>query len=235
VIFVRAGDPYDVSKIGLECPPLPFPTDALEMAGVSRGAVAKHYGQHQAYCRNTQRLAADYELENESLLEVVKYGARHRDFGGPNDLFSQAGQAWNHAFFWLSLRGREGPSKLSLMSRDEFEGTALGHAAVSAGYDSLLSLQEWLIERATDSFGSQWAWLVFADEELDVVLTDGADSPLTTPISKDGVVPLLVVDLWEHAYFLDYLFDRPRYVRELVTRALDWDRADVLMTLYLCD
>ena len=233
MIFAHAGDPYDVSRIGLECPPLPFPVDALEVAGVSRGAVAKHYGQHQAYCRNAKRLVQDYGLDEDStLLEVVRYAARHRDYGGPNDLFSQAGQAWNHAFFWLSLRGREGPSKLSLMSREEFQGTALGHTAAMAGYDSLRSLQDWLVECATNSFGSQWAWLVFADDELDVVITDGADSPITT---KDGVIPLLAVDLWEHAYFLDFLFDRPTYVKELVVRALDWDRANVLMTLYRCD
>jgi len=231
VILFCAGDPYDVGSIDTTCPIPPFASEALEPL-LSREALEAHYAQHQAYCRNTRRIVREYdpELQRETLLSIVRHASLHRDYGGPDDLFSQAGQAWNHAFLWLSLRARR-PGASRLATTSDFKETALGSRAAKSGFSSFSDLCGELTERAINTFGSQWAWLVYVDDALDIVVTTDAESPITRP----NVTPLLVVDLWEHAYFLDYRFDRPRYAKACVERLLDWDRADAIMTLELCD
>lgn len=232
MILGTAGEPYDVGRIGFECPPLPYPLEAYSSCGLSPSAVQAHHGQHEAYCANAYRMTEELapDLVDERLIEVVRWSHGLRNRHRHNALFRQAAQAWNHAFLWLSLRAMGRPTRISTMSASDFRSTALGSVAVASGFETIQDLEELMLDACGRSFGSQWAWLVWVDGYLRVLLTNEADTPITTP----RVVPLLVVDLWEHAYFLDYLFDRRRYAKNIVLNGLDWDRADAVLTLHLC-
>lgn len=218
--------PYLMHQLRLDAPRLPFAFDALEPT-FSRRAVEVHYRQHQAYCRKTAELVAetiDSGTEglgglNPLLQDVVRYAAKHTDTPGPRDLFSQAAQAWNHAFLWLSFRGR-GPQP-ELEQPGAYAETHFAQCAERSGFSSLDDLKREFIEIATDSFGSGWAWLVLDGDAVSIRLSDNAGTFLE---NTDGT-PLLVVDLWEHAYFLDHGFGRADYVKAVITDMLDWDWA----------
>ncbi len=235
MILACAGDPYDMGRIGLECPPLPFDPSALEPV-FSRESVLAHYGQQQNYFRRTASLAEDLNpsLLDLPLIEIVRRAAFREttDFRESGlDLYRQASQAWNHAFLWLSLRPTSRPSRWETMSHERRLETALGDAADRSGIDGFREIQERISGPVARSFGSQWVWLVYDGADVRVTVTDEVESPIT----QSGVMPLLVVDCWEHAFFLDYRFGRPKYARDVVEKALNWDRADVLMTLEFCD
>lgn len=224
MILTRAGDPYDMGRIGVECPRLPFASPSLKPV-LSLESVVAHYGQHRKYCNNVKRLIEDHnpELIDASLVEII----RHVYLKEPGvDLERQAGQAWNHAFLWLSLKSARSQTQIERMDAVEFADTALG----SRYGGRFADLREELISTAASGFGSQWAWLVYQGDEVRVKLTHEAE----TPITEADVTPLLVVDLWEHAFFLDYHFDKSQYARQVVENLLDWDRANDLVTLELC-
>lgn len=235
MILSCASDPYDMGRIGFQCPPLPLEPSALEPI-FSRESVLAHYGQQQNYFRKAAQLAEDLNpaLLDLPLVEVVRRTAFRETTGFHEsglDLYQQASQAWNHAFLWLSLRPTARLSRWEAMPHEHRLETALGDAADRSGIDGFRELQERILGPASRSFGSQWAWLVYDGADVRVMLTDEAESPIT----QAGVMPLLVVDLWEHAFFLNYRFGRAKYARDVVERVLNWDRADALMTLEFCD
>lgn len=219
---VRVKKPYLMSQLGLTVPKLPFRTNAFEPV-LSAMSVELHYGQHRSYCKNTQRLV-DEAVENEwmaagqarSLEDVVRWSRRHLDTPGPNDLFSQAAQAWNHAFMWLSMR----PVAAAPVLLDDPEAWRERDIS-NLGFSSFGDLKSEFADIAADSFGSGWAWLVLRGNELEVKLTKNAD----TFVQEEHEAPLLVLDLWEHAFFLNFKFDRRSYVQAMVDMVLDWDAA----------
>ena len=186
-------------------PPLPWAENALEPV-ISRRTIELHHGKHHAtYVKKLNELVAGTELERLPLHEVVKRTAgdeRHRE------VFNNAGQALNHAHYWASLKPRAAkpPETLRrLLDRD------LG------GYDAFVKD---FIKAATGQFGSGWAWLVLAEDKLEIRTTSNADTPVV-----HGATPLLTVDVWEHAYYLDYQNEREKHVKAVVEKLLNWEFA----------
>ena len=180
----------------IELPKLPYPADALE-PWISRRTVETHYGKHhRAYVDRANVLLGD---ATGTLEEMIVRAARNP---AQEALFNSAAQAWNHAFYWRSLRPKGGPAP-----RDCAEWAAALKAA------------------AIGHFGSGWAWLVRDGAELKVMTTDNAETPIVR-----GLEPLLVIDVWEHAYYLDHQERRAAYVAGVVDNLLNWELVEDRLT-----
>ena len=182
-------------------PPLPFAKNALA-PNMSEETLEYHYGKHhQTYVTNLNKLIPGTEFENLSLKEIVKKAS-----GG---VFNNAAQIWNHTFFWNSLSPKGGGAPAGALAD-----------AINAKYGSYDKFKEEFTKVATGTFGSGWTWLVKkADGSLDIVSTSNAATPLTTD-SK----PLLTLDVWEHAYYIDYRNARPKFI-EAFWNIVNWDFA----------
>ena len=192
--------------MAIELPPLPYAPDALA-PHMSAKTLEFHHGKHhKAYVDKTNELIGGTDLEQAELVTIVRR-ARER---GDEKLFNQAGQAWNHGFLWQSLRpeGGAGPSG-ELAERIEID------------FDCLDGFAEHFKTQAVGHVASGWAWLVAQGGTLQMLTTHDADSALV----HDGVVPLLVLDLWEHAYYLDYQNRRPDFVDVWLAKTINWDFA----------
>jgi Fe-Mn family superoxide dismutase len=187
----------------LALPDLAFKQDALEPV-ISARTIGFHYGKHhRAYFDNLHKLIDGTPLASQSLEEVVF--ASH---GRPEleAVFNNAAQAWNHNFYWNSLS----PTKTTPDDR-------LG-AAIARKFGSIEALSSVLAMTAAAQFGSGWGWLVADHGELAVVKTGNAETPYT----RDGQIPLLTVDVWEHAYYLDYQNRRADYLAATIAQHLNW-------------
>jgi Fe-Mn family superoxide dismutase len=182
-------------------PPLPFDKNALA-PHMSEETLEYHYGKHhQTYVTNLNKLIPGTEFENLSLEEIVKKAS-----GG---VFNNAAQIWNHTFFWNSLSPNGGGAPSG----------ALGDA-INAKWGSYDKFKEEFAKVAVATFGSGWAWLVKkTDGSLDIVSTSNAATPLTTDSKA-----LLTIDVWEHAYYIDYRNARPKFV-EAYWNIVNWDFA----------
>jgi len=190
----------------LTLPPLPYAENALDPV-ISATTVGFHYGKHhRAYFDNLNKLIAGTPLAAQSLEQIVRASAAHPD---QTAVFNNAAQAWNHTFYWNSLRagggGKPGQALAERIDRD---------------FGGLDALRKELASAATTQFGSGWAWLVLADDKLKVVRTGNADTPLT-----QGMKPLLTIDVWEHAYYLDYQNRRADYVNAVLDKLVNWEFA----------
>ena len=189
-------------------PPLPYERTALQPV-ITGNTLDFHYGKHHAaYVKNLNDLVRDKPYAKMTLEEVVKASE-----GKPAEasVFNNAAQVWNHTFYWNSLRGGGGgkPTGRLLEKVDASFG----------GYDKF---REAFVKAATGRFGSGWAWLVKSGDKLEVVTTPNAETPLTQP----GKTPLLTVDVWEHAYYLDWQNKRKEYVEATLDKLLNWEFAD---------
>ncbi|MGX7004415.1 superoxide dismutase [Caballeronia sordidicola] len=182
-------------------PPLPFDKNAL-VPNMSEETLEYHYGKHhQTYVTNLNKLIPGTEFENLPLEEIVKKAS-----GG---VFNNAAQIWNHTFFWNSLSPKGGGAPAG----------ALGDA-INAKYGSFDKFKEEFAKVATGTFGSGWTWLVKkTDGSLDIVSTSNAATPLTTDAKA-----LLTIDVWEHAYYIDYRNARPKFI-EAFWNIANWDFA----------
>jgi Fe-Mn family superoxide dismutase len=186
----NGGVNHDSSRrVRIELPELPYPADALEPFISARTLRIHHDGHHRAYVDKANALVGE---ASGTLEEIIV-----RSAGDPSKkaLFNNAAQAWNHAFYWQSLRPQGGsvPREFARFL-EELKTKAIGH------------------------FGSGWVWLVREGGELKVVTTANADTPFV-----HGMTPLLVIDVWEHAYYLDRQERRADYVNAVVDHLLDWD------------
>ena len=182
-------------------PPLPYPSHALE-PHVSARTVNVHYHKHHAgYVSRVNDLLTGPRIEFDDLRDLVCRAWK----AGDSALFNAASQAWNHGFFWSSLDQDSAPPPASL--------TAL----IDDNFGSRDALQARLRTAALDQFGSGWAWLVWDGERLQVTSTGNADSPLTR-----SQLPLFTIDVWEHAYYLDYQSDRAAYVDAVLEHLVNW-------------
>jgi Fe-Mn family superoxide dismutase len=185
---------------------LPWSEDALAPV-ISARSIGLHYGKHHAaYVKKLNELVANTRLAEVPLELVIAETAGHED---QKKIFNNAAQAWNHTFFWNCLRAKGGgkPSG-DLAQRIE---------ADFGGYDAF---RKKFSQTAVDTFGSGWAWLVQSDGKLDVVSTSNAGNPLTM-----GATPLLAIDVWEHAYYVDYENRRPEFVDAVIDKLLNWEFA----------
>lgn len=187
-------------------PELPYAHDALEPI-VSADTLRTHHGKHhKAYVDKTNELAAKAGLAGRPLEEVVREARR----AGDQKLFNNAGQAWNHAFFWNCMTPEYQPPSGDLA------------AAIDQAFGGLPGLKEAFVAEGVNHFASGWAWLVAGSDGLKVVSYHDADTPLV----HEGVFPLLVCDVWEHAYYLDYKNDRKSFIERWFDQAANWSFAE---------
>ena len=184
-------------------PPLPYAENALDPV-ISAETIGFHYGKHhRGYVDKLNALVAGTELADLSLEEIIARTAGKVDQA---EVFNNAAQTWNHTFYWHSLQpagNSEPPAKLK--------------GLIDSSFDGMAACKRELAAAATTQFGSGWAWLVQDGGKLKVVKTGNAQTPLT-----QGMKPLLTIDVWEHAYYLDYQNRRPDYVKALVDKLLNW-------------
>jgi len=186
----------------IELPPLPYPEAALA-PHISARTLSFHYGRHHAgYVAKLAGLVGGTAYEGSTLEEIVA-GA------GPGTLFDNAAQAWNHDFYWHSMSPDGGGDP----------GGALA-GAVDRAFGSADAFKEEFAAAARAKFGSGWVWLAADGDGLQIDATDNADTPLA-----HGLTPLLTIDVWEHAYYLDYQNDRAAYVDAFIERLIDWESA----------
>ena len=187
-------------------PALPYADTALAPV-ISAQTIGFHYGKHhRGYVDNLNKLIQGTDLADASLEQIVKATAGAAD---KTAIFNNAAQVWNHTFYWNSLNPAGGAPSGKLA------------AAIDAGFGGLDGLKKALKDAAVGQFGSGWAWLVAdAEGKLKVVKTGNADTPLT-----QGLKPLLTVDVWEHAYYLDYQNRRADYVQAVLDKLLNWNFA----------
>jgi Fe-Mn family superoxide dismutase len=184
-------------------PPLPYGDNALDPV-ISANTLGFHYGKHhKTYVDNLNKLITGTELADLSLEEVIAATAGKADKVG---VFNNAAQVWNHTFYWSSLLpngGGEPPAAL--------------RQKIEASFGSVDACKKELATAATTQFGSGWAWLVKDGDKLQVTKTSNADLPLTK-----GLKPLLTIDVWEHAYYLDYQNRRVDYVNAVLDKLINW-------------
>ncbi len=192
-------------------PPLPWKEDALEPV-VSANTLSYHYGKHhKAYVDNLNKLVAEKKrYEGMSLVEIVMASAKE---SGDVAVFNNASQAWNHTFYWNSLKPGAAAPTGAFLDR------------VKADFGSVDDLKTQLADAAKGQFGSGWAWLVSDGKKMSVVKTANADNPIT-----EGKTPLLVIDVWEHAYYLDHQNKRGDYVAGIMDKLLNWEFAAANLT-----
>jgi len=183
--------------------PLPYPADALEPHISSRTLELHHGAHHKAYVDKTNEAIKGTDLADADLNAIV-LAAR-----GEAKLFNNASQVWNHGFYWNSLTPSAGKPSDKLQQ------------AIDRDFGSIDALKTQLAEKATGHFASGWAWLVADDGKLSVVDTHDAVSPF----SEGKGNPLLTIDVWEHAYYLDVQNKRPDYVKAVLDKLLNWSFA----------
>ena len=184
-------------------PPLPYADNALDPV-ISAHTLSFHYGKHhKAYVDNLNKLIAGTPLAELSLEQVIAEVAGKADKAG---IFNNAAQIWNHTFYWNSLSPKGGGEPPSALKQK-----------IEAAFGDVANCKKELATAATTQFGSGWAWLVLDGDKLKVVKTANAELPSTS-----GLKPLLTIDVWEHAYYLDFQNRRPDYVNAVLDKLINW-------------
>lgn len=188
-------------------PALPYAENALDPV-ISANTIGFHYGKHhKGYVDNLNRLVFDTDLADTPLDKVIAATAGKADKAV---IFNNAAQIWNHTFYWKSLRAKGGGEPPQALKEK-----------IEASFGSVDKLRLDMAAAATSQFGSGWAWLVQDGDKLKIVKTTGADLPQTS-----GLKPLLTIDVWEHAYYLDYQNRRADYVRSVIDKLINWEFAN---------
>jgi len=190
----------------IELPPLPYPDNGLA-PDISSNTLSFHYGKHhKAYVDNTNKLIAGTELADLPLEKIVQAVAGKPDKAG---IFNNAAQVWNHSFYWKSMRPKGGGAPSGKLKEK-----------IEADLGGLENFKKEFANAGATQFGSGWAWLVLDGGKLKCVKTPNAETPLTT-----AARPLLTMDVWEHAYYLDWQNRRPDYITAFLERLINWEFA----------
>jgi Fe-Mn family superoxide dismutase len=190
-----------VQPLRFDLPPLPYPEDALEPV-ISRETLGLHHGKHhKKYVDTMNELLQKEPVQARTLEEVVRQAK--------GKLFNNAGQAWNHDFYWKSLSPERQRPSGALAKR------------IDADFGSYDRFVEQLAAAGNAQFGSGWAWLVEQGGKLQIQATANADTPLA-----HGIKCLLTIDVWEHAYYVDYRNQRDRYLAQVINERLNWKFAE---------
>ncbi|NET01411.1 MAG: superoxide dismutase [Sphaerospermopsis sp. SIO1G2] len=186
-------------------PPLPFDSKALEPYGMKAETFEYHYGKHHAaYVNNLNKLTEGTELADKTLEEVITTAYSDPSKAG---IFNNAAQVWNHTFFWNSLKPAGGGAPTGDLA-----------ARIDKDFGSFDKFKEEFSAAAATQFGSGWAWLVDDAGTLKVMKTPNAENPLV-----HGKKPLLTLDVWEHAYYIDYRNARPAFIKNFLEQLVNWD------------
>jgi len=188
--------------MAFELPQLPYAKDAL-VPFMSPETFDYHYGKHHnAYVTNLNKLVAGTENEGKALEDIIMAA-------GPGGLFNNSAQVWNHTFFWSCLKPGGGG-----------EPTGDLADAIVRDFGSFQAFRDKFAATAAGQFGSGWGWLVQKDGKLEVMATANADLPM-----KHGAKALFTVDVWEHAYYIDYRNDRAKFIATVVDKLANWEFA----------
>lgn len=207
----RERNSYNLSKeniMAFDLPELPYGRDGLA-PHISEETLNFHYGKHHnAYVTNLNNLIEGTDMASASLEDIIKAAAADASKAG---LFNNAAQVWNHTFYWHSMKPGGGGAPhgkiAELIDRD------------FGSYDEFATQFK---AAGGTQFGSGWAWLVLKGGMLAITKTPNAETPLT----ESGVTPLLTMDVWEHAYYLDYQNSRPNYMTAFLDNLVNWDFAN---------
>ena len=187
-----------------QLPALPYSLDALE-PHISRSTLEFHHGKHHAaYVTNLNNLVAGTDLEGKSLEETIQAVAGDASKAG---VFNNAAQVWNHTFYWQGMKPGGGGAPTGALA-----------AKIDADLGGFDAFKEQFKAAGATQFGSGWAWLVIENGTLKVTKTANADLPLA-----HGQTALLTIDVWEHAYYLDYQNRRPDYITTFLDKLVNWD------------
>jgi Fe-Mn family superoxide dismutase len=190
--------------MAIQLPDLPYAKDALAPV-ISANTIEFHYGKHhRTYVDNLNKLIAGTPFEKESLEVIINKTAGDAAKAG---IFNNAAQIWNHSFYWQCLKPGGGGAPKGAIA-----------AKINAAWGSYDKFVEELKTAGTTQFGSGWAWLVLDNGQLKIVKTANADTPIA-----HGMKPLLTLDVWEHAYYLDYQNRRPDYLAAVIDKLINWD------------
>lgn len=185
-------------------PALPYGMNDLASSGMSAETLEYHYGKHhKTYVDNLNKLVAGTDLENQSLENVIQSSFKDGKVG----IFNNAAQIWNHTFFWNGLKPNGG-------------GLPTGDLAarIDKDFGSFAKFVEELSNAALTQFGSGWAWLVEDNGTLKVMKTPNAENPMV-----HGKKALLTIDVWEHAYYIDFRNARAGFVKNVLEKLVNWD------------
>ena len=186
--------------------PLPYAENALEPV-ITAKTISFHYGKHhKGYVDNLNKLISGTDYSELSLEEIIKRTAGKSERMA---IFNNAAQTWNHSFYWNSLSPKGGGEPPAALKQK-----------IEASFGSVDACKKELASASVSQFGSGWAWLILENGLLKVVKTANADDPLTT-----GMKPLLTIDVWEHAYYLDYQNRRADYVNAVLDKLINWEFA----------
>jgi Fe-Mn family superoxide dismutase len=202
-----AGLPHIVHAAApLALPSLPYADNALEPV-ISANTISFHYGKHhKAYVDNLNKLIAGTDLADMTLEKIVASVAGKAD---KTAIFNNAAQTWNHTFYWKSMQPKGGGEPPAALKKK-----------IEESFGSMDAFKKELANAAVTQFGSGWAWLVKDQDKLTVIKTGNADTPIA-----QGKIPLLTIDVWEHAYYLDYQNRRADYVNAVIDKLINWNFA----------
>jgi Fe-Mn family superoxide dismutase len=189
-----------------DLPPLPYAENAL--APVISGRTLKyHYGKHhKTYVETLNKLVAGTPFASMTLEQIIRDTAGHAEH---ESIYNNAAQAWNHTFYWHSLQPNGGGTPPQALN-----------TLIASSFGDLAAMKKELATAANKEFGSGWAWLVLEGSKLKVIKTGNAENPLTSPMK-----PLLAIDVWEHAYYLDFQNRRVDYVEGVLDKLMNWQFA----------
>jgi Fe-Mn family superoxide dismutase len=194
-------------NMSIQLPDLPFAKDALAPY-ISANTLEFHHGKHhKAYVDNANKLIAGTDLANEGLEAIIKKTAGD---GSKMGIFNNTAQVWNHSFYWQCLKPNGGGLPTGAIA-DKIKST----------WGSYEKFSEEFKNAGMTQFGSGWAWLVLDNGQLKIIKTPNADTPIA-----QGLKPLLTVDVWEHAYYLDYQNRRPDYLTAFMEKLINWSFVD---------
>lgn len=210
VAFSSVGLPVDVSaqtKGPFDLPPLPYAEDALAPV-ISAATIRFHYGKHhRAYVDNLNGLVKNTPYEKMSLETIIRASAA---VPGQAAIFNNAAQVWNHTFYWSGMKPGGGGKPAGEIGK-----------RIEKDFGSYENFRKEFVDAALGQFGSGWAWLATDGKSLKVVKTLNAENPVT-----QGLKPVLTIDVWEHAYYLDYQNRRKDFVEASLDRLMNWDFAE---------
>jgi len=190
--------------MAINLPELPYAKDALSPY-ISANTLEFHHGKHhKAYVDNLNKLIAGTDLEGKTLEDIIKIAVKDPAKAG---IFNNGAQVWNHSFYWKCLKPQGGGAPTGAIA-----------ARINAAFGSYDKFVEELKNAGVTQFGSGWAWLVLDGNDLKITKTPNADTPLA-----HGQKALLTIDVWEHAYYLDYQNRRPDYLSAVIQNLINWD------------
>jgi Fe-Mn family superoxide dismutase len=188
----------------ISLPDLPYARDALEPV-ISAKTLEFHHGKHHnTYVANTNKLITGTEFESMDLVEIIRKTAND---SSKSAIYNNAAQAWNHSFYWNCMKPGGGGKPSGAIAEK-----------ISNDFNDYNEFTEQLKTAAITQFGSGWAWLIVEQGKLKITKTLNADTPIAY-----GKKPLLTIDVWEHAYYLDYQNRRPDYISLFIEKLINWD------------